>query len=111
MQAQPYEGRPRPSGSSMRGLIVLNTVLLLLLAAVTFAPAATAQARKRGAYTMVAGGANNSIASVVFIVDTVNQEMVVMQYDSTTRTLVGVTYRDLAADAADLTRTRTRAGG
>jgi len=109
MPARPHD-TPRRTTGSLRGPIVLNAVLLLLLGAVTFAPEAAAQLRRRGEYTMVVGGVNNSISSVVYIADSVNQEMVVMRYDSATRTLQGVTYRDLAADAADLMRGRAHTG-
>jgi hypothetical protein len=96
--------------SSLRGLIAVNAVLLALLAAVTLSAHAGAQHRSRGAYTMAAGGVSNSISSAVYIVDVVNQELIAVTYDSTNRTLQGLAYRNLAADAADMTRTRTRAG-
>ena len=64
---KPEDPRMNPEpvnrGSNVRALIVINAVLLTLLAGVTFAPAARAQARARGQYTMVAGGVNNSIDS------------------------------------------------
>ncbi len=102
--------RRRPS-SNIAALIALNAVLIGLLAAVTFAPSVSAQsARVRGGYTMVAGGANNTQSSVVYIVDTVNQEMMVMTYESSTRTVKGIAYRNLAADAANQL-SRVRAGG
>ena len=83
----------------------------MLLAAVTFAPSVSAQAaRARGVVTMVAGGANNSQSSVVYIVDTINQEMTVMTYDSASRSVKGIAYRNLAADAANQLG-RVRAGG
>lgn len=101
--------RRRPY-SNIAALIALNAVLIGLLAAVTFAPSVSAQGRARGAFTMVAGGANNSQSSVVYIVDTVNQEMTVMTYDSASRTVRGIAYRNLAADAASQLG-RIKAGG
>ena len=101
---------PRRSSSNVPALIALNAVLLVVLAAVTFAPSATAQMRARGDYTMVAGGANNVQSSVVYIIDTVNQEMTAMTYDSATRTVRGLAYRNLAADASTQLG-RVRAGG
>ncbi len=102
--------RHRPS-SNIAALIALNAVLIGLLAAVTFAPSVSAQSnRARGVFTMVAGGANNSQSSVVYIVDTVNQEMTVMTYDSASRSVKGLAYRNLAADAANQLG-RVRAGG
>ena len=100
---------PRPS--PLRALIVLNAVLLGVLAVVTFAPSVSAQGRIRGMYTMVAGGANNLQSSAVYVIDSVNQEMIVLTYDAAKRSLSGLAYRNLAADSAELTRGRTRAGG
>jgi hypothetical protein len=37
--------------------------------------------------------------------------MMVLTYVSASRELKGLAYRDLKADAADLTRSRSRAGG
>jgi hypothetical protein len=112
MRSQRNAGSPRRHPSSnIAALIALNAVLIGLLAAVTVAPSVSAQAdRARGAFTMVAGGANNSLSSVVYIVDTVNQEMTVMTYDSATRKVRGIAYRNLAADAANQLG-RVRAGG
>jgi hypothetical protein len=87
---------------SLGALLALNAALVAILAAVAFSPAAIAQARSRGTYAMVAGGANNTQSSLVYIVDAVNQELVVVTYNGTTRTLDGITYRNLAADAADV---------
>ena len=103
--------RRRRPPSNIAALIALNAVLLGLLAAVTFAPSVSAEpARARGVFTMVAGGANNSQSSVVYIIDTVNQQMTAMTYDSASRSVKGLAYRDLAADAANQLG-RVRAGG
>ncbi len=95
---------------SMRALLAVNAVLVLILAAVTLSPAVNAQGRSRGAYAMVAGGTNNIQSSAVYIVDAINQELVVVTYDGTTRALTGINYRNLAADAADVGSSRPRAG-
>ncbi len=109
MRSEPSTSAPPRPPSNLRALIALNALLLGLLATVTFAPKVSAQMRARGAYTMVAGGANNSQSDVVYIVDTVNQEMTIMTYDSATRTVKGLAYRNLAADAASQL-SRVRAG-
>lgn len=101
---------PQRPSSNVPALIALNAVLLGVLAMVTFAPSVAAQARARGAYTMVAGGANNTQSSVVYIIDVVNQEMAAMTYDSASRSIKGLAYRNLAADAANQLG-RVRAGG
>lgn len=105
-----YPHRSSPP-SIPKGLLALNAVLLALLALVTFAPHAGAQARARGQYTMVAGGVNNSQSSAVYIVDTTNQELMVVTYDATGRRLEGIAYRNLAGDAAEAVRPASRSGG
>ncbi len=90
------------SRSSLRGLIMLNMVLLTLLATVTFGSKADAQARQRGDYAMVAGGANGTNASVVYVVDTVNHQMIAVTYDQNGKTIAGVGARNLVRDAAQV---------
>ena len=72
MRLQPTTSAPDRPPSNLRALIALNALLLGLLATVTFAPKVSDQARARGAYTMVAGGAINTQSAVIYIVDTVN---------------------------------------
>lgn len=88
----------RTHTSHLRALLLLNAALLLVLAGVTLGPAADAQPRARGDYTMVAGRAPGTQSSAVYIVDSVNQEMVVVTYNPSTNQLEGVTYRHLGAD-------------
>jgi hypothetical protein len=96
-------GEPR----DLRPLLALNAALLVVLAAVTFGSSADAQQRGRGDYTMVAGGVNGSQSSAVYIVDERNQELVAVTFDTSKRTLQGITYRNLAADAGVITRRGT----
>lgn len=95
---------------SLRGLLLLNVLLLALLAAVVFGSSAGAQnpARGRGEYTMVTGGANGSDAGIIYIADVANQELIAMVYNNNTKVLDGVGYRSLAGDAANVVRNRTR---
>ncbi len=95
---------------STRALIVLNAILLVLLVAVTFAPAVSAQVRSRGEYTMVAGGVKGASSSAVFIVDTGNQEMMAITYNQQDKSLEGIAYRSLAEDVASVQRARMRPG-
>ena len=101
----------RRSAPSARALIVLNAILLLLLAAVTFAPAVSAQARSRGEYTMVAGGVKGPQSWALYIADTVNQELIVLGYNPSTKRLEGIGYRNLATDSDEWRRGRARPGG
>ncbi|MHC4416474.1 MAG: hypothetical protein ACYS0G_14470 [Planctomycetota bacterium] len=100
----------RTRSSDLPALVVLNAVLLGLLAVVTFAPGADAQLRARGVYTMVAGGVSGSDSSAVYIVDSTNQELMVVTFNNSTKRLDGIGYRNLAVDAEELTRGRTRPG-
>ena len=96
---------PQPrGGGQLRALVALNAVLLALLAVVTLAPSVDAQARARGSYTMVAGRAPGAEAAVVYIVDTINQELIAVNYNANTNQIDGVGYRSLAADAAEAFR-------
>lgn len=93
----------------MRGLLLLNALLLALLAAITFGSSAGAQSggRGRGEYTMVTGGANGSDAGIIYIADVANQELIAMVYNNNTKVLDGVGFRNLAADGAGI-RNRAR---
>jgi hypothetical protein len=94
---------PRRGGRRLLGLLALNAALLGLLAAVTFSPAADAQGRARGSYLMAAGNVKGAQAGAVWIVDTVNQELIAVTYDPNAKTVEGIGYRDLAADTRTLT--------
>ena len=95
---------------SLRALVVINMVLLGLLAAVTFGPTAGAQVRVRGQYAMVAGRINGVDSKAVFIIDAVNQEMLVVAYNHNTKRLDGGGYRNIRADAAEILEGRSRPG-
>jgi len=93
--------------STFRSLLVLNTLLLAILAAVTFGPSADAQSRARGHYTMVAGGGGNgSTSSAVYIIDVINQEMMAVVYNQNTKRLDSIGYRNLTYDATARTGRR-----
>ena len=91
-----------------RGLIVINAALLATLAAVTFAPLATAQpgagpgvgGRARGQYTLVSGRTMSGGADAVYVVDSSNQELVALRWDTGKQSLLGLGYRNLAGDGA-----------
>jgi hypothetical protein len=55
--------------------------------------------RARGDYTMVSGRTNQGGPSVVYIVDSSNQELVALRWDQTKKVMGGVGYRNLAADS------------
>lgn len=90
-----------------RGLVAINAVLLAALAAITFAPFATAQpgmtpnaGRARGQYTLVSGRTMSGGADAVYIVDSSNQELVALRWDQGKQALLGLGYRNLSGDGA-----------
>jgi hypothetical protein len=85
-----------------RGLVALNAVLLLALAAVTLAPASHAQRagqRARGEYTMVSGKVTGGNSHAVYLVDAANQEALALLWSQSAKGLDVVGYRDLHADS------------
>lgn len=92
---------PRQFFRGRAGLIAANVALLGLLAALAMVSSAGAQnssARARGEYTLVAGRSNSGGSSVVYVVDTSNQEVVALQWDPSHLRMTGVGYRSLASD-------------
>lgn len=88
-----------------RALIAANGGLLLLLAAVTLGPTAAGQlerlaTRGHGDYTMVAGPTQGADTSVVYVIDSQNQDFIAVRWNRSTSALDGIGYRDLVADAA-----------
>jgi hypothetical protein len=96
--------------SPLRALLALNALLLALLAVVTFGPAASAQQRARGSYTMAAGRVLGLQPSAVYVVDTVNQELMAIAYNPNTKLIDGIGYRNLAADQASVLQGPPRSG-
>lgn len=89
------------AAANRRGLIVLNAVLLLVLAGVTFGGrAAEAQARVPGQYTMVAGGVAGSQSSAVYIADVRNRLLIGVAFDINARQLAPIGTVNLGRDVA-----------
>ncbi|MGV6815071.1 MAG: hypothetical protein ACWA5W_08700 [Phycisphaerales bacterium] len=91
-----------------RGLVGLNAVLLGTLGVLSFSPWAGAQSagrqgdqvsRVRGDYVVVGGANIGGVASVIYVVDTANGEMIALDWNDSTKSLEGVGYRDLRRDA------------
>jgi len=90
--------RRRP-GRPLHALVALNLALLVVLGLVVHGGGeARAQFRRAGDYLMVAGGVSGRESDVVYLIDTVNEEMVVLGYDTPNRKLDGLAFRNLAAD-------------
>lgn len=105
---QNVDAAARQSRSRIRGLIVLNGLLLAALAAVTFGSSVHAQNRNRGEYTMVSGGANGALGAATYVVDVQNQEMIAITLNPQTKLVEGIGYRNLNADAASVMKSHTR---
>jgi hypothetical protein len=90
-----------------RGLVVLNLALLGVLGAVSFSPMADAQSAKsangatraRGEYSIVGGATIGGVSSVIYVLDTINRELIALNWNDSTKSLEGVGYRDLSVDA------------
>ena len=87
-----------------RWLVATNLALAAGIAvAAASLPASGNQStsRARGQYTMVAGDIRaGGDASGIYIIDSVNEEMVVVRWDDNRGTLTGIDYRSLSTDTA-----------
>ncbi len=89
-------------------LAALNVAALALLAAVELsAPAAAQVGRPRGTYVAAEGRINGTETHALYIVDESTQETIAVQWDPRSKQLVGLGYRNLAADAVEIVRPRT----
>jgi len=93
--------------STRRRLIALNAALLAVMALVALSPAARAQRasgqRTPGAYTMVSGKVSGSTPHAVYVVDSVNQEMLTLIWNQSSHNLDVIGYRDINADTQAVT--------
>jgi len=92
------------SRRGLLGLVGLNAALAVALLLVEFGPRAWAQpgdgpARPRGEYTLIGGEIQTGNSDAVYVIDSVNQEMIVMTWEDGRNNLNGIGYRDLDADS------------
>ncbi len=83
------------------GLLIVNVALLLALGMVVLSSRAGAEGqpgRPRGEYVMVSGRVQGAPSNAIYILDTVNQELLAVRWNAGNKRLVGVGYRNLAAD-------------
>lgn len=93
---------------STRVLVGVNAVLLAALV-LAWIPRATAQggaARPRGQYAMLGGKLSGSSTSGVYVVDSVNRELIALRYVRGDGGLEPFGFRDLNADSAAARRTK-----
>ena len=87
---------------NLKGLVLLNGLMLVILAAMTFAPTAEAQQRFRGKYAMVSGRAQGSVTYLLYIVDQNSRQMVAVRYNVQQNLLEGMGYADLVKDGVSV---------
>ena len=87
---------------NLKGLVLLNGLMLAILAAMTFAPTAEAQQRFRGKYAMVSGRAQGSVPYLLYIVDQNSRQMVAVRYNVQQNLLEGMGYADLVKDGVSV---------
>jgi hypothetical protein len=82
-------------------VVVVNVVLLAAVLALALTPSAGARqpTRARGAYTMVSGSIQGGNADVLYIIDSANQELIAVNWDTSRGSLNVIGYRNLAVDA------------
>lgn len=86
----------------IKRLVVLNAALFGLLAVALAMPAGAQNSgtpRARGEYTMISGRTNSGGNNAVYIVDSVNQEMIAVRWDTGRKSFTGIGYRNLDADS------------
>ena len=91
---------------NLKGLLLLNGLLIALLGAVTFAPTAEAQQRFCGKYAMVSGRAQGSTPYLLYILDQNSRQLVAVRYNVQQDLLEGMGYRDLVKDAVTIRQNR-----
>ncbi|MAC18714.1 MAG: hypothetical protein CMJ23_03375 [Phycisphaerae bacterium] len=88
------------SHRNLKGLLVLNGLLVAVLAAITFAPSADAQSQRfRGKYTMVSGRSQGTTPYLLYILNQNSRELVAVRYNVQQNMLEGMAYADLAKDS------------
>jgi len=86
------------------GLLALNGVLVVVLAGLTFSgepgQAQGQPARARGAYLMVGGETTGGSSNAVYLLDSANEELIAVRWETSNKTLGRLGFRDLHADAS-----------
>ncbi len=106
---------PASTPSSVRGwvpprvLVATNAVLLVLLVLVTVGgrsraaqPGTRPVSRPHGEYTIVSPKTADGNTGALVVIDSTNDEMAVLAWDKTRRTLNVTGFRDLTADSSEV---------
>lgn len=100
----------------LAGLVALNAALAVVLAGLFLVPTpaggqptvgtppgAGGAARARGTYTMLAGRPRSGSGSLVYLVDSVNQEAITLKWNESRNVLEGMGYRNMSRDLGQVT--------
>jgi hypothetical protein len=98
--------RTRTGNGALGGrwpLIAVNAGLLAVIGVTALVPAQQpAGNRARGEYAMVGGAyLGGGGGNAVYVLDSVNQDMIAVRWDRTRKALAGIGYRDLTQDAQE----------
>ena len=90
-----------PSRRLPRGLVALNVGLLGAIA-LTLSPISIAQSRQSartpGDYTVVGGETQSGNTDAIYILDTINRDLIALKCNDSLKQLEGIGYRDLVID-------------
>lgn len=91
----------RARRNSPAPVVIVNVVLLALVVGLALTPSAGARqpSRARGVYSMVSGSIQGGNADVLYLIDSANQELIAINWDTARSNLNVIGYRNLAVDA------------
>ena len=84
---------------SRNGIIALNGILLVVLAAIVLSPKTEAQSTSQHRYLALPSVANGISTGIVYIMDTTQRELVAVAWDHNRNRIVTFGYRNVSADA------------
>ena len=85
--------------TSRNGIIALNGILLVVLAAIVLSPKTEARSTSNHRYLAVPSVANGVTTGIVYIMDTTQRELAAVAWDHNRNRIVTLGYRNISADA------------
>ncbi|HEB60429.1 MAG TPA: hypothetical protein ENJ06_01240 [Phycisphaeraceae bacterium] len=82
----------------LSGLVLLNTILLIVLAFVTLEPGAKAQSRRPGDYLVVGGQMKGETSNAIYVLDANNLEIIGLMLDKNRRQVTSAIWHDIEKD-------------
>ena len=102
-------GQPTTKHAARKGLlplVLLNAVLLLAVALVTWSPAVQAQLGQRSNYLMVTGSGDQEHTNLVWILDTRSGRLATVNWSETGQGMNPAAGRNIQQDIENILRTR-----